>query len=163
MTTSFHPKHIVVPVDADVTGDRALAEGLVDAAADMASLCDAKLTLVHVALPVATPAVPPIDTFGDAYRAMLDVLEARNAAAGKSLEALKQRVANRGRTCEVRLVTKAGNIPELVVEAATDLGADLLVLTTHGRKGLKRVVLGSIAERTAHLATMPVLLIPPKH
>lgn len=157
---SFAPKHLFVPVDADVTGDRQLADQLVDAAADLASAFDARVTLCHVALPVVTSPVPPVDSFGEAYRAMSDVLEARNAAAGRTLTELKERVARRGRPVEVALVTKPGSVPELIVEAAQSAKADLIVMTTHGRKGLKRLVLGSVAERAAHIAGLPVLLLP---
>ncbi len=159
----FAPKHILVPVDADVTGDKLLAEELVDAAADLANKLDARLTLIHVALPAASPAVPPVDTFGEAYRAMLDVVEARNAAAARTLEALKEHAQRGGRNCETHLVTRAGNVPELIIDTAKELGADLIVVATHGRRGIRRVVLGSVAERTAHLSPVPVLLLPPRH
>jgi nucleotide-binding universal stress UspA family protein len=159
----FAPKHLFVPVDADVTGDRALAESLVDVAGDLASLLDAKVTLAHIALPVSQPTVPSMDAHGEAYRAMLDVLEARNAAAARTLGELKARVVARGRPCETSLITVAGNVPELIVSSATNAGADLILLATHGRRGVKRVVLGSVAERVAHLTPMPVMLIPPKH
>ena len=159
---TFAPKHVFVPVDADVTADKELAFALVDAATDLASVLDARVKLAHVALPVTVPALqPPVDNFGGAYRAMVDVLEARNATAQKNLDELKERVTRRGRPCAALLITKPGNIPELLVETAHDNHADVLVLATHARRGLKRVVLGSIAERTAHLAGMPVLLMPP--
>jgi nucleotide-binding universal stress UspA family protein len=160
---TFAPKHLFVPVDADVTGDRELAIDLVDAACDLAARFDAKITLCHVALPIVTSPVPPIDSFGEAYRAMADVLEARNASAGRVLAELKQRAEERGRSAEMLLVTKAGSVPDLIVESAESAGADLIMMATHGRRGLKRLVLGSVAERTAHLANGPVLLLPPKH
>lgn len=158
--TTFPPKHLFVPVDADVTADRDLANQLVDAATALASSLDARVTLCHVALPVVTSPVPPVDSFGEAYRAMSDVLEARNAAAGRTLAELKERVAARGRSVDVTLVTKAGSVPDLIVEAAQGAKADLIVMATHGRKGIRRLVLGSVAERTAHLAGLPVLLLP---
>lgn len=159
---TFAPKHLFVPVDADVTADRDLANQLVDAAADLASAFDAKITLAHVALPVVTSPVPPVDSFGEAYRAMADVLEARNASASRTLSELKDRVAGRGRPVEVVLVTKAGSVPELLVEAAGEAKADLIVMATHARKGIKRIVLGSVAERTAHISGLPVMLLPPE-
>ena len=158
----FAPKHVLVPVDADVSGDKALADGLVDDAADLASAFDARITLVHVALPVSSPAVPP-EAEGPAYRAMLHVLDVRNQAAKRALEALAKRVIARGLTCDSALVTDPGNVPELLLSTAERIGADLVVIATHGRRGMKRVVLGGVAERVAHLAKVPVLLLPPKH
>ncbi|KAG0186390.1 hypothetical protein DFQ28_007943 [Apophysomyces sp. BC1034] len=51
-------------------------------------------------------------------------------------------------------------IAERIVRATQELGADLLVLGTHGRRGVRRLVLGSVAEQTLRLAQLPVLLIP---
>lgn len=157
-------KHLLVPVDTDVTGDHALAEKLVDAAADLAKTLGAKVTLAHVALPLVEPGVLPVDGYSVAYRAMNDVLEARNAAASRALAALMERCGQRGVATETMLVTTGGSVPERIVDAAAERGADLIVLATHGRRGVSRLVLGSVAERTAHLASRnagpAVLLIP---
>jgi nucleotide-binding universal stress UspA family protein len=48
-----------------------------------------------------------------------------------------------------------------VLEQACATKADLIVLTTHGRSGVRRAVLGSVADRVARHATMPVLVVPP--
>lgn len=157
-------KNLLVPVDTDVTGDRALAERLVDGAADLAKALGAKVTLAHVALPVVEPGVLPIDGYTVAYRAMNDVLEARNAAASRALSALKERSEKRGASTDTMLVTRGGSVPERIIDAAVERGADLIVLATHGRGGVSRLVLGSVAERTAHLAARAsgpaVLLLP---
>lgn len=157
-------KHLFVPVDTDVTGDRALAEQLVDGAADLARELSARLTLVHIALPVVEPGVLPVEGYSTAIRAMSDVLEARNAAASRALAELKQRAEKRGAATETLLVTRGGSVPERIVDSATERGADLIVLATHGRGGVSRLVLGSVAERTAHLAAREhgpaVLLLP---
>ncbi|RQR55239.1 universal stress protein [Burkholderia sp. Bp9125] len=52
------------------------------------------------------------------------------------------------------------DVSALILEAATAFGADLLVLGTHGRRGFRRLVLGSIAEQCVRHASLPVLLIP---
>lgn len=52
-----------------------------------------------------------------------------------------------------------GRVCDLVIEEATKWPADLIVLGTHGRRGLGRVVLGSDAEQILRLATVPVLLV----
>ncbi|MBI1947359.1 MAG: universal stress protein [Deltaproteobacteria bacterium] len=157
-------KHLLVPVDTDVTGDRPLAEHLVDAAADVAKALGAKVTLAHVALPVVEPGVLPVDGYSVAYRAMNDVLEARNASASRALASLMERCGQRGVATETMLITRGGSVPERIVDAAAERGADLIVLATHGRRGVSRLVLGSVAERTAHLASKnggpAVLLIP---
>jgi nucleotide-binding universal stress UspA family protein len=53
----------------------------------------------------------------------------------------------------------AGDLAASVNETARRWGADLLVIGTHGRRGVRRVVLGSVAEAVLRLSTMPVLLV----
>ncbi|MEO7208007.1 MAG: universal stress protein [Steroidobacteraceae bacterium] len=55
--------------------------------------------------------------------------------------------------------TVAGQAVELIVSHAQEIGADLIVMGTHGRRGLRRFALGSDAEQVARLAGIPVLLV----
>jgi nucleotide-binding universal stress UspA family protein len=52
-----------------------------------------------------------------------------------------------------------GHPGEVIVEKAAELGADLIVMATHGRRGLERALLGSVAREVANTATVPVLLV----
>jgi nucleotide-binding universal stress UspA family protein len=52
------------------------------------------------------------------------------------------------------------DVPTLVLKAAADYHADLIVMGTHGRRGMQRLILGSVAERCVRQSTLPVLLIP---
>lgn len=52
-----------------------------------------------------------------------------------------------------------GRVAELIVEAAKEWPADLLVIGTHGRRGFSRLFLGSVAENVVRIATTPVLLV----
>jgi nucleotide-binding universal stress UspA family protein len=52
------------------------------------------------------------------------------------------------------------DVSAVVLNAAADFKADLLVMGTHGRRGFQRLILGSVAERCVRQATLPVLLIP---
>jgi nucleotide-binding universal stress UspA family protein len=52
------------------------------------------------------------------------------------------------------------DVPTLVLRAAADFNADLIVMGTHGRRGMQRLILGSVAERCVRQSTLPVLLIP---
>ncbi|MEW5734725.1 MAG: universal stress protein [Thermodesulfobacteriota bacterium] len=55
----------------------------------------------------------------------------------------------------------SGDIAEKIVAYACEKEADLIIMGTHGRKGLERIVLGSVAERVVKAAPMPVLVINP--
>ncbi|WP_244849424.1 universal stress protein [Caballeronia sp. SL2Y3] len=56
--------------------------------------------------------------------------------------------------------TASDDVASLILSAASTFNADLLVMGTHGRKGMQRLILGSVAERCLRQATLPVLLIP---
>ncbi|QQC66298.1 universal stress protein [Paraburkholderia ginsengisoli] len=53
-----------------------------------------------------------------------------------------------------------GDVSDIVLKAAAEFNADLLVMGTHGRRGVQRLILGSVAEGCVRQATIPVLLIP---
>ncbi|MDI6688732.1 MAG: universal stress protein [Desulfobacterales bacterium] len=55
----------------------------------------------------------------------------------------------------------AGDISEEILKYTVSNGIDLLIMGTHGRKGLEKVVFGSVAERVAKTSPVPVLLINP--
>lgn len=54
------------------------------------------------------------------------------------------------------------DIAQCILDAARTIGADLVVMGTHGRRGARRLMLGSVAERFLRIACCPVLLVPPE-
>lgn len=75
-----------------------------------------------------------------------------------ALAAMKQR--NVTGDVKVGEASTVDDVSELVLRAASEFNADLLVMGTHGRTGIKRLIEGSVAERTLRQATLPVLLVP---
>lgn len=63
---------------------------------------------------------------------------------------------------EAEVFVKEGRPAELILEMATKVGADLIAMGTHGRTGLRRFLLGSIAEEVLHGSRIPVMLIRPR-
>jgi nucleotide-binding universal stress UspA family protein len=155
-------QHIIAPVDVDPTAELALAERAVDEAAAIAAQYGAKLTLVYVADPAAPHLFSMPDAANAAYRAMQDVMEARVAYARRTLSALVDRAKKTADDVSARVVTVSGSVPQIILDVARDERADLIAISTHARRGAKRFFLGSVAERTAHLAHIPVLLLPPR-
>jgi nucleotide-binding universal stress UspA family protein len=137
------PKRILVATDFSEQAGRAL-----DAAVALATRTKAELHLVHaleVALPLFEPyaVVLPADWIGEARRLAEQKLQKAHAA-----------VRAKGLTGTVHL----GDVPaaHAIVERANAIGADLVVLGTHGHTGLKHVILGSVAERTVEYAPCAV-------
>ena len=63
--------------------------------------------------------------------------------------------------CEEALVLDGADVPRTIVEYAASTKADYLAMATHGRSGLRRLLLGSVAERVLRHAHVPVVLYPP--
>jgi nucleotide-binding universal stress UspA family protein len=82
--------------------------------------------------------------------------EERKAEARAAIHRAEQRLQQNGVTCEGELVE--GRPDEVVIEAAAAKGADLIIVGSHGRTGLSRLLLGSISERIMGQAQCPVLI-----
>jgi universal stress protein A len=63
---------------------------------------------------------------------------------------------------KVRYLVSSGNPFEKILEAAEDQRADLIVLATHGRTGVKRLLIGNVAEKVVRHAPCPVLTVRPR-
>ncbi len=155
------PRHIACAVDVSADVDSAVTDQLIDVAALWAKASGAHLSLLHVSPPPAPlPTVPHAAEVAAA--ALAQVLQARTEHAQTELLRLQARAAARGVKAATVLVTQAGRIPELLVEAAVAHGVDLLVVGSHTRRGLVQRLLGSVAQRAAQLSHIPVLLLPPE-
>lgn len=150
---------LVVPVALSFNDDVHLAEQLVDAAGDLVRP-DGELVLLFVhnsRLPVLTldtGFAPP--TY---YATLADLQASDRAQAEKTLATLVTRVEQRGRKARAVVVDGVEGTGEAIVHAAERERADAIVVWSHGRRGLKRVFLGSVAERVAHLATLPLVIL----
>jgi len=137
------PKRILVATDFSEQAGRAL-----DAALDLGERTKAEIHLIHaleVALPLFEPyaVVLPADWIGEARR-----------LAQQKLEQAQATVKARGLGGSIHL----GDVPaaHAIADRARSLGADLVVMGTHGHTGLKHVLLGSVAERTVEYAPCAV-------
>jgi nucleotide-binding universal stress UspA family protein len=63
--------------------------------------------------------------------------------------------------CTVAVVVEAMDVARAIVTAATERQVDYIAMATHGRSGLRRLLLGSVAEQVVRHAHLPVLLYPP--
>jgi nucleotide-binding universal stress UspA family protein len=138
-------KHLLVPLDGS-----SLAEAALPAAARLAVILGARVTLVHV---IERDAPQEIHgerhlTNPDEARGYLDETAIRAFPAGIQVE-------KHVHTSEV------SNVAQSIVEHVGELGPDLIVMCTHGRGGLRRWVFGRIAQQVVNRGTTPVLLIQP--
>jgi nucleotide-binding universal stress UspA family protein len=143
-------RHILVAVD----GSETAAAGL-DEAIRFARLTQASLHVVHMvdALERAS-GFETCDTYAN------EVVPHMRAAGQAVLKAAEERAAAHGITANARLIeASASNTAESILQAAQTVQADLIVLGTHGRRGLDRAFAGSDAEQVVRRAQVPVLLV----
>lgn len=140
--------HVLVPTDFSEAAERA-----VDLAIEVATTYGAKLTLFHASW------LPP-----DAYAAYAKHGEGNDwssdavaRAARRTLEAAYERV--KARYPRTESAVAFGDPWHRILECAAERGVDLIVMGTHGRRGLAHAVLGSVAEKVVRSAAVPVLTV----
>lgn len=143
-------KTLLVPLDGSATAQLALDEALV-----LARLSGATVQLLHIvdAMEHITGFEPPSVHIGD--------IRPRFLQAGQQiLEQAAALLQAQGVAVHTTLLESRGErVSELIAAQATRLGADLIVLGTHGRRGVDRLLIGSDAEQLARIAPVPVLLV----
>lgn len=143
-------QRILVPFDGSATSTCGLDEAI-----KLAKLTGASLRLVHVVddLSFATG----FETYA-VYAA--DVIPFIRRASVRILHDGKARAASAGVMAETELLDLGTlRLADYVVDQVNAWGADLIVIGTHGRRGMGRLMLGSDAEQIARIAPVPVLLV----
>jgi nucleotide-binding universal stress UspA family protein len=136
----------------DFSDAGALAE---EQAIDLAHRLAGEIIYVHVSM--ETP------LYGESAFSMNDVKRVYDAQRRWVETTLGERVAAAERAGLVaRFVRRTGAPYEEIVAAARDEKADMIVMGTHGRSGLNRLLMGSVAERVVRLAPCPVLTVRPR-
>ena len=132
-----------------------LAEEAAQVAIDLATKCSAELRIVTVIEHPPYYGTPEASALYDAelYRSLSAELEKLGRVA---LERLSERVHSAGLSVSTSL--RRGAPAAEVVAEAKEWGADVIVVSTHGRSGLARLVLGSVANQIVNQACCPVLL-----
>lgn len=143
-------QRILVPIDGSSTSGQGLTEAI-----SLARLTGGRIRLLHVvdAMPVAVSADALAGYSADILPIMREAGEAILAQARKRVEA-----AGLAAETSLREVV-AGRVSDLVVDEAVAWSANLIVLGTHGRRGVRRLLLGSDAEQILRTAPVPVLLV----
>jgi nucleotide-binding universal stress UspA family protein len=143
-------QHIIVPLDGSTEAETALGP-----ARELAQLFEAEATLLRVVpAPVELTSiygVAGVRMEGEGHRGRRE--EAENY--------LEEVVNRGGDPVPTAQVVEAKGAADGVIDAARKLEGDLLVLSSHGRGGLSRVVLGSVADKIIRGTTLPVLVIRP--
>ena len=141
-------KKILVPLDGSP-----LAEAALPHAEAIAKSEGAEIVLLRV------PLMPATEFFAREPSLAVKIHEEEQTEAvnyiNTKMEELKKD------HIKVTVVTQDGAVPETILSVAEETHADMIAMSTHGRTGVKRWLLGSVADRVVHHSHIPVMLIHP--
>ena len=124
------------------------SEAAVDQAVSLGSICNSEIFLVSV-----------VDLYPEQMEVAPAHVEKMSAEVREHLDKAKEKVDKADISCET-IVHMGGKPHEFIVQEAKDKAIDLIVMGTHGRTGIKRVLLGSVAQNVIGHAPCPVLVVP---
>ena len=143
---------VLVPLDGSDESEVALGPAL-----ELCRLYQAGCTLVRI---VQTLADVEATWVQNPFEPSGEQLEAIRALAEGELDVVGERLSSEGIEVE-RMARVAVHVAEGILDCAADAGADLIAMATHGRSGLPRLTLGSVADKVIRAAEGPVLVVPP--
>jgi nucleotide-binding universal stress UspA family protein len=144
-------QRIVVPLDGSSVAEQALPPAI-----ELARLLSVPLHLLRVVDPYVTEHGSLTGMFVD-EGAIARAVREEDEIAQRYLQEVAERLSGSGDGLQVTVETVRGHVDRSIVDRTT--GGDLLALASHGRGGLQRWLLGSVAEKVIRHARTPVLLV----
>ncbi|MGE4376748.1 MAG: universal stress protein [Burkholderiaceae bacterium] len=141
-------KHILVPIDGSKTSMLAVSK-----AAGLAKTFGSKVTLLYVIDPYPFTGVGADFGYGQEQ-----YLTAATAEANIAIDAAKKAMAEAGVQAE-GVIAEGHVVHGAIVDAVKNISADLIVMGSHGRRGLEKLMLGSVTQRILSLVHIPVLVV----
>jgi nucleotide-binding universal stress UspA family protein len=143
-------RHILIPLDGS-----ALAEKVLESAVALGSLLQADYMLVRIYGPLVDTGLDPMKyATVDGSEPSIEQLREE---AQDYLNRVSERLQQQGHTVQTH-VALAQHPASAILDTAQGLGMDLIALETHGRRGLSRLLLGSVADKVIRGASIPVVV-----
>jgi nucleotide-binding universal stress UspA family protein len=139
---------VICCVDDSEHARKALAVGR-----ELAASLDLPLVLLHVAPLVTAPGVSA---------AVAGHERLKQSEIDEAQQLLSHVVHERALGDDVELRVEVGDAPERITAVCTELDASFVVLGSHGRGGVRKLVLGSVSSKVATTAPCPVVIVPPR-
>lgn len=148
-------KHILVPLDGSLYGERAIPY-----AVDLAERFAARVVLFRSAAlpPDHWAGLPTLGLGVGTTEPVLEVLDYEKQLCENYLNDILSSTSA-GRNIEIQTGSAVGHPVETILEHSNSLEAPLIVMSSHGRDGLGRWLMGSVAEKVARHAECPVMII----
>ena len=141
-------KKILVPLDGS-----ALAEAVLPHAEALAKSEGAEIVLLSV------PMTPNLEFLARSPGLANKVIEETEHETEAYLELETAKLAKDG--IKVTGIMREGSIPDMILQVADEVHADVIAMSTHGRSGVQRWLMGSVADRVVNHSHIPVMLIHP--
>ncbi|WP_280192841.1 universal stress protein [Delftia sp. PS-11] len=141
-------KHILVPVDGSNSSTLAVHKGV-----ELAKTFGSALTAVYVVDPYPFTGVGADFAYGQSQ-----YLNAATAEANTTLDAVRK-IADEAGIAVSTVVGEGHAVHEGIVRVLESTGADLIIMGSQGRRGLEKLVLGSVTQRVLGAVRVPVLVV----
>jgi nucleotide-binding universal stress UspA family protein len=141
-------KKILVPLDGSP-----VAEAVLPHAEALAKTENAELIILRVPIIPVSEYIALDPVVASAVRE--DIREEAANYVNKTVDTLKKD------NIKVTGLTKEGSVPDVILEVAEETHADMIAMSTHGLTGVKRWLMGSVADKIVHHTHIPVMLIHP--
>lgn len=141
--------HLLLPTDGSPLSDVAIDHGVA-----LAAQLGARVTILT--------AVEPFRAFNLSQELMADVRESYDRSARQGAERLLQTAAAKAAAAEVEATTVIGQDEHphaSIIQTAGEAGCDLIVMASHGRRGVSALLMGSETQKVLTHSTIPVLVI----
>jgi nucleotide-binding universal stress UspA family protein len=150
-------KQILIAVDYDQAAQKVAETGYA-----IAKALGGHITLLHVVSDpsyyYSTEYSPVLGFTGFSAMKFEHAIEEIRETGGEFLETVKEHLKDD----TIDTIVKEGNAAEMILEAAKEINADMVIMASHGRKGLERILVGSVSETVLRQSLVPVLVIPTK-
>jgi len=150
-------KKILIGIDNSAFSEYAAKYGF-----NLAHSFKAKVGLVHIVEPTFMPPSVGMDPLSGSMPNAIGDAEIMNAQNDMSENLLERTEKKLGKGLQVTHFNEFGDTADGIINCSKDFGADLIVIGTHSRSGIDRLLMGSIAEHVVRHSEIPVLVVPMK-
>ncbi|NTU45862.1 MAG: universal stress protein [Chlorobiaceae bacterium] len=142
----IHLSKILCPADYSATSDNALRYAI-----EFARQVGAHVRILHIVTPQVPSAIRPEGEDPES------LLSEEDDVIPENFSALLMAEIKKGLSADIRILR--GEPSKVITEQASLWGADLIIMGSHGRSGLQRLMMGSVAEEVFRSSDIPVLLV----
>lgn len=150
-------KKILIAIDYNPT-----AKNVAETGYSLAKSMNAEITLLHVVADYtyySSLDYSPImgfDSFSNLGMLQTNTVVELQSAAQKYLEKIKSHLGD----AAIKTIVKDGDSGDAIVEASKELNADVIVMGSHSRRGLEKILMGSVSEKVLRNSHIPLFIIP---